>query len=166
MKTNPRKALIIGGRVAGPVVAMALKRAGIASVVYEAREPSGEEAGASLGLAPNGVNALKTLDIAHRLKADGFSTRGIIFFNGNSKRIGELDSSAEEQRYGSQNIIIKRGQLHRALNEEALRQDIRIEEIGPLPAPRAVKRRGKPVGAGLKPAPTPINRGCAFRRRV
>jgi 2-polyprenyl-6-methoxyphenol hydroxylase-like FAD-dependent oxidoreductase len=116
--------LIIGGGIAGPVIAMALKRAGIEPEVYEAREESMDDAGAFLGIAPSGINALKTLDIAHRIEADGFPARGIVFFNGNGKRIGRLDSSIEEQRYGSHNVVIKRGQLHRALREEALRQDV------------------------------------------
>jgi NADPH-dependent 2,4-dienoyl-CoA reductase/sulfur reductase-like enzyme len=39
------RALIIGGGVAGPVTAMALQRAGIDAVVYEAYPPSTEDVG-------------------------------------------------------------------------------------------------------------------------
>jgi len=39
------RALIIGGGVAGPVTAMALQRAGIDAVVYEAYAPTTEEVG-------------------------------------------------------------------------------------------------------------------------
>lgn len=38
-------ALIIGGGIAGPVTAIALQRAGIESVVYEAHADSGGEGG-------------------------------------------------------------------------------------------------------------------------
>ena len=38
-----------------------------------------------------------------------------------------MDSGPEEQRYGAQNFMIKRGQLHKALREEALHQGIRME---------------------------------------
>ena len=34
--TKKKKALIVGGGIGGPVVAMALQRAGIEAVVYEA----------------------------------------------------------------------------------------------------------------------------------
>jgi len=40
-----RKALIVGAGIAGPVAALALRRAGIDSVVYEASPRSGESKG-------------------------------------------------------------------------------------------------------------------------
>ena len=58
-----KKALIIGGGIAGPVTAMALQRAGIDPVVYEAYGTSaGLDAGAFLTVAVNGLDALRTLD--------------------------------------------------------------------------------------------------------
>jgi 2-polyprenyl-6-methoxyphenol hydroxylase-like FAD-dependent oxidoreductase len=38
-----RKALIIGGGVAGPVAAMSLQRAGLEAIVYEAHPQTTEE---------------------------------------------------------------------------------------------------------------------------
>jgi hypothetical protein len=45
------RALIIGGGVAGPVTAMALQRAGIDAVVYEAHAPTAQEVGSYLTVA-------------------------------------------------------------------------------------------------------------------
>src|SRR5262249_60148813 len=71
MGTNPQfsirrplmtRALIIGGGIAGPVTAMALQRAGIDAVVYEAyAEGAGPEVGAFLGAAVTGLDALRTV---------------------------------------------------------------------------------------------------------
>lgn len=124
--SKTKKALIIGGGIAGPVAAIALKRAGIDAEVYEARSEAMDHSGAFLNLAPNGVNALKTLGLADQLAADGFPSRAILFFNGHGKRVGQLDSTAEEQRYGASNLMLKRGLLHRALREAALAEDVRL----------------------------------------
>jgi len=55
--TRIRKALIVGAGIAGPVAALALRRAGIDSVVYEARPGTGDGVGAMLAIAPNGLAA-------------------------------------------------------------------------------------------------------------
>jgi 2-polyprenyl-6-methoxyphenol hydroxylase-like FAD-dependent oxidoreductase len=126
MNANRGKALIIGGGIAGPAVAIALQRVGLTAEIYEAKSTAADEAGAFLNLAPNGVNALKTLGVAHRLEAKGFSSRGIVFFNSNGKRIGKIDSSLEEERYGARNMMLKRGHLHQALRQEAMDRGIPV----------------------------------------
>lgn len=124
--SRTKKALIIGGGIAGPVAAIALQRAGIEAEVFEARGESMDHSGAFLNLAPNGVNALKTLGLADRLAADGFPSRAILFFNGQGKQVGNLDSTAEEQRYGASNLMLKRGLLHKALREAAEAEAVRL----------------------------------------
>ena len=59
--THTRTALVIGGGIAGPAAAMALQKAGIEAVVYEAHSTSAEGVGTFLTLATNGVDALRTL---------------------------------------------------------------------------------------------------------
>src|SRR4030095_10078205 len=66
------KALIAGGGVAGPVTAMALQRAGIEAVVYEAYVPDGGEAGSYLTVATNGLDALRAIDADKPVLAAGF----------------------------------------------------------------------------------------------
>ena len=56
------KALIAGGGVAGPVTAMALQRAGVDAVVYEAYVPRPGDAGSYLTVATNGLDALAAID--------------------------------------------------------------------------------------------------------
>lgn len=125
MKPFPEKALVIGGGIAGPALALALRRMDFDVDVFEARGPS-IEAGAFFNLAPNGVNALKTLGVAHRLAEAGFHSDAMRFYNGRGKQIGELDSRDELARYGAANVMIKRGELHRILREEAERHGVRF----------------------------------------
>jgi 2-polyprenyl-6-methoxyphenol hydroxylase-like FAD-dependent oxidoreductase len=59
MKT--RTATIIGGGIAGPIAAVALRRAGIVATVYEAYPRTADGVGAVLSLAPNGLDALRAI---------------------------------------------------------------------------------------------------------
>jgi len=69
------RVLIIGGGVAGPVTAMALQRAGIQAVVYEAHAPTtDEEVGSCLTVATNGIDALRAIDAHRPVLAAGFPT--------------------------------------------------------------------------------------------
>jgi 2-polyprenyl-6-methoxyphenol hydroxylase-like FAD-dependent oxidoreductase len=61
--------LIIGGGIAGPVLALALHKAGIRSTIYEAYPASADGVGAGLMLAPNGLNALKAIGVDQALQA-------------------------------------------------------------------------------------------------
>jgi 2-polyprenyl-6-methoxyphenol hydroxylase-like FAD-dependent oxidoreductase len=54
--TAVRTALVIGGG-AGPVTALALRRAGIAPTVYEAYATTADGIGGMLTVAPNGLDA-------------------------------------------------------------------------------------------------------------
>src|SRR5690242_7663250 len=56
-----QRAIIIGGGIAGPVAAVALRRAGIDATVYEAYPRGADDVGAMLSLAPNGIDALRAI---------------------------------------------------------------------------------------------------------
>jgi FAD-dependent urate hydroxylase len=53
--------VVIGGGVAGPAAAMALRRAGIEPVIYEAYPHTADDAGVFLTVATNGIDALRTI---------------------------------------------------------------------------------------------------------
>ena len=61
--TETRSALVIGGGIAGPAMAMALRKAGIEATVYEAYASTAEAVGGGLSIAPNGEAALAVLGI-------------------------------------------------------------------------------------------------------
>jgi len=115
-----KKALIIGGGVAGPAAAMAFQRAGIASTIFEARTQAEQNKGAFLTVARNGINALHTLDAFEAVMARGFWVARMEIYSGTGKRLGEMGSTA-------QGIGIERGQLASALCDEAIRRGIPVE---------------------------------------
>src|SRR5215469_12169535 len=63
MNSSARKALIIGCGVAGPVVALFLRKAGIEAEIYEARAESTDYGGSFLNMACNGLGVLGTLGL-------------------------------------------------------------------------------------------------------
>jgi FAD-dependent urate hydroxylase len=66
------KALIIGAGIAGPVVAMALQRAGIESLVYESYPRASDDVGSYLTVATNGLAALRAIDAHAPVVSAGF----------------------------------------------------------------------------------------------
>lgn len=121
------RALIIGGGIAGPVTAMALQRAGIESVVYEAyAQSAGLAPGAYLTLAVNGLDALRTIDAHRPVLEAGFPSRAIEFFSGTGKRLGAVPIGGTLPD-GTVTQTIKRADLYRVVHEEAARRGIRIE---------------------------------------
>ncbi len=107
--------LIIGGGIAGPATAMALQKAGIDAVVYEAHPTSADGNGVFLTLAANGIDALRVLDVDAPV---GFATPGITLWSWTGKRLGETRAGG---------TTVKRADLYQALHDEALARGIHIE---------------------------------------
>jgi 2-polyprenyl-6-methoxyphenol hydroxylase-like FAD-dependent oxidoreductase len=119
--TTIKRAVIIGGGVAGPATALALRKAGVESAVYEAHADRADGIGATLMLAPNGLNALDVLGvnvrsigqpIQHQVMADGSGKRWFEFSG-----LPHLPASR----------VMSRSELSRALGDEAAAQEIPIE---------------------------------------
>ena len=121
-----RRALIIGGGIAGPVAAIALQRVGIESTIYEAHAESADPPGAFLTVAVNGLDALKSLDLHRTVMEAGFPSRAISFVSGNGKRLGRVPIGGELQD-GTVTHTLKRADLYRILKGEAARRGIVIE---------------------------------------
>jgi FAD-dependent urate hydroxylase len=120
------RALIAGGGVAGPVTAMALQRAGIEAVVYEAHVPGSGEAGSYLTVATNGLDALRAVDADGPVLAAGFPTPVNVLLSGSGRRLGEV-SNGGRLADGTVSHTIKRARLYRALHDEAAARGIRTE---------------------------------------
>jgi 2-polyprenyl-6-methoxyphenol hydroxylase-like FAD-dependent oxidoreductase len=120
------KALIVGAGVCGPVTAMALQRAGIDAVVYEAHEPTESEVGSYLTVATNGLDALSAIGAAAPVMAAGFLTDRTVLFSGTGKRLGTVPIGST--RHGRlMSHTLRRAHLHRVLHDEATRRRVRIE---------------------------------------
>ncbi|MGH7530011.1 MAG: FAD-dependent oxidoreductase [Gemmatimonadales bacterium] len=120
------QALIIGGGIAGPVAAMALERAGIHPIVYEAYSSSAYEAGAFLTIAVNGLAALRTLGLDRPVMARGFSSPTIEFRSGTGKRLGTIPVGGTLED-GTVSQTIRRADLYAVLYDAARRRGIRVE---------------------------------------
>ena len=134
------KALIAGGGVAGPVTAMALQRAGIEAVVYEAHVPGDGEAGSYLTVATNGLDALRAIDADKPVLAAGFPTPTNVLLSGGGRRLGAV-SNGGTLPDGTVSHTVKRARLYRALHDEAAARGIRTE-----PGRRLVGAEAMPGG--------------------
>jgi FAD-dependent urate hydroxylase len=124
--SRAKKALVVGGGVAGPVAAMALKQAGIDSVVYEAYASGADDAGAFLTFSSNGLDALSAIDAHHLLLAEGFPTPRMTIQNGTGKHLGDVPLGGKLPD-GTVSQTLRRADLYRTLRDEAVRRGARIE---------------------------------------
>jgi FAD-dependent urate hydroxylase len=122
-----RTALVVGGGIAGPATAIALQKAGIEAVVYEAHPTGADGVGVFLTLGSNGVEALRLLGID---ATAGFATPAITLRSWTGKRLGEAPISAGE----TASRTLKRADLYALLRAEALARGIRIEHCKRLVA--------------------------------
>lgn len=119
------KAVIIGCGVAGPVVALALKRAGIEPVIYEAYPQGADYAGAFLTLASNGLNALRAIGEGEAVANASFPVERMVLRNHNGRILGvipTLDGVA-----GSAMYTIKRRDLYRVLRDRAVAAGVEVQ---------------------------------------
>jgi FAD-dependent urate hydroxylase len=91
MTSHTRTALVIGGGIAGPIAAMALRQAGIEATVYEARRGPADGIGGGLSIAPNGLNALDVIGAGDVVRSIGTPMTGIVMRSWTGKVLGELD---------------------------------------------------------------------------
>ncbi|CAM5709279.1 hypothetical protein SANTM175S_00516 [Streptomyces antimycoticus] len=120
-------ALIIGGGIAGPVTAMALRKAGIDAVVYETYPTDATDAGAFLVVAANGLEALRTIDAHEPVLKNSFPVGRVEFISDTGKRLGNRPMSGSQDGGLGSGRQLKRATLARVLGEEAMRRGVRIE---------------------------------------
>lgn len=122
-----RRAVIIGGGIAGPVLAMWLQRVGIEATIFEQRGSSAGAEGAFLGVAPNGMNVLDGLGLAGKVAEAGVSCSRFEFRNAEDRAIGAIDRSEDARRFGWGLTMVRRGTLHSLLLEEARRRGVDVQ---------------------------------------
>ena len=124
--TRVRTAIVVGGGIAGPAVAMALQKAGIESVVYEARDTGADGIGTFLTVGSNGVDALRVLGADGPVLAAAFPTPTITLRSDTGKRLG-VSRTGRTLPDGTTSQTIKRADLYRVLREEALARGVPVE---------------------------------------
>ena len=116
-----KSAAVIGGGIAGPVTALALRKAGIEATVYEAYSDTADGIGGTLMVAPNGLDALRIVGAEQGLA--GQAIRRMVMTDGRGRRIGEFGDlpGLPPSR------VMWRGELYRAIRERAAAQGVRTE---------------------------------------
>jgi FAD-dependent urate hydroxylase len=124
--TRISKALIIGGGIAGPTAAMALRKAGIDATVYEAHGPGAEHVGAGFNIATNGLDALAAIGALEATKGLGIPATRISMYNRRARLLGTVATGLP--RPGAPDTTtFKRGELFAALAGEAASRGITTE---------------------------------------
>src|SRR5690348_5221879 len=120
MSMQPRTALVIGGGNAGPIAAVALRRAGIEATVYEAYPRTADGVGAVLSLAPNGIAALRAIGFDAATLGEPVETMVIA---GDDARplatFPTLDGLPASR-------VLWRSELYRALHDHAIANGVRF----------------------------------------
>ena len=109
-------AVVVGAGLAGPVAAMALRRAGIDASVYEAYRRDAVGVGAFLTLSANGLDALRAIDLDGLVAALGHPTPRMLMHNHRGRRLAEFGAPGSR--------TVGRSDLYRALRDEALRRGV------------------------------------------
>ena len=139
--TAVRTALVIGGGIAGPVTALALRKAGIEATVYEAYATTADGIGGTLTVAPNGLDALRIIGADEAVRAIGLPMDRTVIADGRGRRIGAFRGLPGLPR----SRAMWRPELYRALHDHAVGNGIRIERgkrlIGADDTPTAITAR-------------------------
>ncbi len=110
------KALVIGGGIAGPVTALALQKAGIDSVVFEAYDTTADGVGGMLTVAPNGLAALRIVGLASDF---GEPLRHMVMADAQGRTLGRIT--------GDVSRVVTRAELYQRLRELTAAQQIKVE---------------------------------------
>ena len=121
------KAIVVGGGIAGTLTAIALHRAGLTPVLYEARPAGADEHGAFLTVAVNGLTALRALDLdPAEVLAAGHPTPRLRLANGAGRRLADLPLGGPAPD-GTTTTTIRRADLYAALRAAATGRGIAVE---------------------------------------
>jgi 2-polyprenyl-6-methoxyphenol hydroxylase-like FAD-dependent oxidoreductase len=122
--SRPRKALIIGGGIAGPVTAIFLKKAGIDAEVFEAW-PYSIGIGGGLQIAPNGMHVLAEIGLADDMIRRGSIAEAFDFHSQSGARLGSINQNMK-QRFGQPAVNICRATLNEILINKAWCENVEL----------------------------------------
>ena len=122
-KIKNRKAIIIGCGIAGPSLAIMLKRIGIDCEIYESAEKLSDFG--LLSMSSNAIRVLKILGIYNKVRES--DTEGAFFYKSDGKLVLTLDVRDELKKYNNDGgFITRRSHLLQALSQKAISNGIQI----------------------------------------
>jgi 2-polyprenyl-6-methoxyphenol hydroxylase-like FAD-dependent oxidoreductase len=105
-----RRVAVVGGGVAGPVLAIFLRQAGFEVTVYEAMAAPSDQGG-GLGLGCNGMRVLRAAGLEDAVRANSVRQQGWSMQSQRGQRL--VDVCVDEQaRYGISSVLMARSTLH------------------------------------------------------
>jgi 2-polyprenyl-6-methoxyphenol hydroxylase-like FAD-dependent oxidoreductase len=119
--TEVKTAIVIGGGIAGPVAALALRKVGIEATVYEAYPSTADGVGGTLALAPNGVAALRVVGADEAVTAMATPIARMVMAVGG--KCIDLPGLADVPPLQ----VVHRSALYRALHDRAVAGGVAIE---------------------------------------
>lgn len=124
MAQPSRKAIVIGGGIAGPVTAILLRRAGIDVELFEAW-PHATGIGSGLQIAPNGMHVLAELGIADELIRQGSIAEAIDFYSQNGAVLGSINQDMQ-RRFGQPAVNMSRATLNETILSRAWSENVAL----------------------------------------
>ncbi|KAK0705635.1 hypothetical protein B0H67DRAFT_497403 [Lasiosphaeris hirsuta] len=125
---SPPRVLIIGCGVAGPVLAVLLKRKGYDPIVFEKVRQLGD-VGASLMLMPNGMKVLELVGLADAVRAESVPLQGFWEGKATGETLAESDlPTTFVAKYGQPAVGIKRTSLNLMLKDMLLDLGVEVRE--------------------------------------
>jgi 2-polyprenyl-6-methoxyphenol hydroxylase-like FAD-dependent oxidoreductase len=124
MTQRPRKALIIGAGIAGPVTAIFLKKAGIDAQLFEAW-PYSTGIGGGLQIAPNGMHVLAEIGLADEMIRRGSIAESFGFYSQSGARLGSVNQNMKA-RFGQPAVNMCRATLNEAIVNKAWCQNVEL----------------------------------------
>jgi 2-polyprenyl-6-methoxyphenol hydroxylase-like FAD-dependent oxidoreductase len=124
MRRHSRKALIIGGGIAGPTTAIFLKQAGIDAEVHEAW-PYSTGIGGGLQIAPNGMHVLSEIGIADELIRRGSIAESFDFYSQSGRLLGSVNQNMQA-RFGQPAVNMCRATLNEVLVDKAWCENVAL----------------------------------------
>lgn len=121
--TTVTTALVIGGGIAGPATALALRKAGIEATVHEAYAEPADGVGGILTIASNGMAVLDLLGIGDAVRAIGEPMPGMAMADNRGRTIVTLKNVSGLQP----GQAVWRSEIYRALQDAMTAQGIRVE---------------------------------------
>jgi 2-polyprenyl-6-methoxyphenol hydroxylase-like FAD-dependent oxidoreductase len=112
------KALIIGGGIAGPTLAVALRRIGMDAEVFEQLPADADQRGAWINFQANGLDALRAIGAEEWVRGIGFPVEAMSFVNGKGRLLGTMPM-AFRRPDGLTSLMMPRAGLFVALAEMA-----------------------------------------------
>jgi len=118
-------AVVIGGGIGGPALALFLKKAGYRPLVFEAHAAA-SDIGGGLQIAPNGMGVLNELGLAETVRRAGVESAEFCFENQFGKTLRCIPNGPAS-RYALPATQIRRSLVHQTLLDALAQQDIPIQ---------------------------------------